>query len=100
MYLKIINRTALIPNSETFMIQCSSFRAEKSVVLAGRLIDEEKSSLVYWPFMDGDQQLAKEDTTLLTVHVYGAPGFEWIAATNIIMFVMNDDGETVDRYTI
>ena len=100
MYLKFVNRAALIPTSETFMVQCGSFRAEKSVVPAGKLRDEEKSCLVYWPFMDGGQQVAEEDTILLTVHVYGAPGFEWIASTNVIMFVMNDSGETVDRITI
>ena len=100
MYLKFVNRVALIPTSETFMVQCGSFRAEKSVVLAGKPIDEEKSSLVYWPFHEGDRQVAEEDTILLTVHVYGAPGFEWVAATDVIMFVMNDQGETVDRITI
>ncbi len=105
MYLKFVNRSALIPEQESMTLECDSYTERMRVVKVGKRLDSVVDyHNTYWPFetlstSGGPYRTrkVKEETSVLIIDVYGAPGFDKIAAKDVIMFVMNDSGETIDK---
>jgi hypothetical protein len=108
MYLKFVNRSAKIPGRESMTLECDSYTQRIRVVEVGESLDSVVNiHTTYWPFeilatSGGPYRTRKveERTSVLIVEVYGAAGFEHIASNDVIMFVMNDNGETIDKTLI
>jgi len=82
------------------MFQCDSFRKKWVQVHVGETLEQHSPSAgaTFWPFEE-EMNLGPLDTaaTVLIVHAFGAKGYDWIAARNVILFVMNLDGKTIDK---
>ena len=106
MYLKFVSRGDSVPH-RSLTIECNSFRQHQVRVKIGEQFDKYSPNIAgtHWPFetlstSGGPYRTGKsseEDIRLLVVHVYGAPGFEWIAGRDMILFAMNNDGKTIDK---
>ena len=91
------------------MLECDSFSEFLRVVPAkGKLDSVVNRADTYWPFeevftSEGPEyrtHAVEEETQILLVQVYGAAGFEWIAARDALLFVMNESGATINKTTV
>ncbi len=105
MYLKFVDRTGGVPH-KSLMIECDSFRQHQCRAKVGERLDKYSPTIAgtHWPFevvstAGGPYRTkdATEETQLLFIQVAGAQGYEWIAGHDITLFVMNDNGKTIDK---
>ncbi len=102
MYLKFVDRSDRVPH-RSLMIQCDTFYKEWVRLQVGENMEKYSPSIAdtAFPFEDDSRwEASKEDTNVLIVSVAGTPGFHYIAGRNVILFVMNDDGRTIDKTVV
>lgn len=108
MYLKFVDRQGSVPH-KSLMIECDSFREHQARAKVGEQLDKYSPTIAgtHWPFevvstSGGPYRTreAKEETQLLFVEVVGARGYDWIAGHDMILFVMNNEGKTIDKTVV
>lgn len=102
MYLKFVNRADRVPH-ESLMIECDSFHENQIRLRIGETLEKHSPSIAdtYFPFEEDSRwEAAVEDTQVLIVSVAGSPGYHYIAGRKIILFIMNEHGETIDKTVV
>ena len=100
--LKFVDRSDRVPH-RSFMIQCDSFYEEQITVERGETLEAYIPSIAQttFPFEDDSRWKAiGENAQVLIVNVAGAPGYEYIAGRNMYLFIMNEDGKTIDKTVV
>ena len=100
--LKFVDRTGNVPH-RSFRVQCSAFHIEQVKVRKGQTAERYAPSIAQtsFPFEDDSRWEAVEDDTLvLFVNVIGAPGYKYIAGRHMLLFIMNNEGKTIDRMSV
>lgn len=100
--LKFVDRSDRVPH-RSFMIQCDSFYEEQVTVPIGETLEAYAPSIaqISFPFENRSRWDAVEyNTQVLIVNVAGAPGYEYIAGRNMYLFIMNEDGKTIDKTVV
>ncbi len=105
MYLKFVSRADTVPH-RSFMIECDSFYEEQVTVKQGETLERYSPSIAQtsFPFEDDswdtNTKRADYDVQVLIVNVAGAPGYKYIAGKDMILFVMNNEGKTIDKTVV
>ncbi len=112
MYLKFVDRSDEVPH-RSFMVSCDSFYKEWITVKKGETLEKYSPSIAQtrFPFEDDSRwEAVEEEEVVLLVNMEGAPsskyiagelpGYKYIAGRNMVLFVMNIHGETIDKTTV
>lgn len=111
-HLKFVDRTGSVPH-RSFMVPCDSFHKEWITVKKGETLEKYSPSIAqtYFPFEDDSRwEAVEEEEVVLLVNMAGAPSskyiagelpsYKYIAGRNMILFVMNIHGETIDKTVV
>ena len=100
--LKFVDRTDPIPH-RSFRVQCDSFHMEQVTVKKGETLEKYSPSIAQsnFPFeADSKVEALKKDEQVLIVNMAGAPGYKYIVGRSMFLFIMNNEGTTIDKVVV
>ena len=100
--LKFVDRADSVPH-RSFRVQCDSYHMEQVTVKKGETLEKYSPSIAQtsFPFEDDSRWEATEhDERVLIVNMAGAPGYKYIAGRSMFLFVMNNEGTTIDKIVV
>ena len=100
--LKFVDRTDSVPH-RSFRVQCDSYHMEQVTVKKGENLEKYSPSIAEtsFPFEDDSRWKATEQNEqVLIVNVAGAKGYKYIAGRHMFLFIMNNEGRTIDKVVV
>lgn len=100
--LKFVNRADNVPH-QSFRVQCDSFHLKQVKVQKGETVESCSPSIeqTSFPFEDDSRwEATEQDTLVMIVNVAGAKGYKYIAGRYMFLFIMNNEGKTIDRVSV
>lgn len=104
--LKFVDRSDEVPH-RSFRLQCNSFYQKQVTVKKGETLEKYSPSIAQtcFPFEDDSRwsvqcTMRHADEQVLIVNVEGAPGYKYIAGRNMFLFILNENGKTIDKTVV
>ncbi len=100
--LKFVDRTGSVPH-RSFRVQCDSYHMEQVTVKKGETLEKYSPSIAQtsFPFEEDSRwEATEQNEQVLIVNMAGAKGYKYIAGRNMLLFIMNNEGTTIDKVAV